>query len=258
MKPTHWDVAARTHAGNVRAHNEDSFVADARRGRFAVIDGMGGSAAGIVAADMTRRALVELDLDPADALLEANRAIRSHAEADPRTRGMGCVATVAELHGEMVRLSHVGDTRAYLASAVGTEQLTRDHTAKAADQEAYGLSDAQARTLPDQHAVTNDIGGRPRRDTSWVERLESPFERGDVLVLCSDGLHDVVPNPELFGLLSQARKQGTDASHLADRLLHLALSRGGPDNVTILVVRRRRAADQLVAAIGNVIGGDHR
>lgn len=258
MRSPHWDVAARTHPGNVRAQNEDSFVVDPRRGRFAVIDGMGGNAAGIVAADLTRRALVELAITAPHALLEANRVIRAHADVHPETRGMGCVATVADIDGDTVRLAHVGDTRAYLASEVGAEQLTRDHTAKAASQEAFGLSDEQALTLPDQHAVTNDVGRREHSDLRWIERIEAPFARGDVLVLCSDGLHDLVPNAEIFGLLSGARKAAQGSSDLADKLLHLALRRGGTDNISVVVVRRRNTTDQLRTVLGNVIGGDGR
>ncbi|MBX2796207.1 MAG: serine/threonine-protein phosphatase [Myxococcales bacterium] len=249
MKSPNYDVAARTHPGRVRATNEDSFMVDPKRGRFAVIDGMGGKAAGVVAANLTREALRDGDALP-EAILQANHAVRANAEAFPERRGMGCVVTAVKIEGDTLHLAHVGDTRAYLASNAGTEQLTRDHTAKAQSQEAFGLSDAQAMDLPHQHAVTNDVGRTDHDGTDWIEIVEAPFARGDLLLLCSDGLHDMVPSSELFGLLTKARADGVASEALADRLLAMALERGGVDNITIVAVRRRRAAAQLVAALG--------
>lgn len=245
-----WDIAARTHPGRVRPHNEDAFVCDPERGRFAVIDGMGGRAAGAVAASLTRQALLDGGDDLRHSILEANQVVRADAAAHPERRGMGCVVTAAVIEGDTILLAHVGDTRAYLASATGTEQLTRDHTATAASQEAYGLSDAQARALPHQHAVTNDVGRLDRQDTDWIETHAVPFARGDLLLLCSDGLHDLVPSSELFGRLARARADNLPATQLADQLLSLALERGGRDNITLVAVRRRHAGAQLVWTLG--------
>lgn len=243
-----WDVAARTHPGRVRAHNEDAFVMDPGRGRFAVIDGMGGRAAGAVAAELTRRALLE-DAPLVEALQQANQAVLDDATRHPERRGMGCVATAVDLAPEELTVAHVGDTRAYVVSEVGAEVLTRDHTAAAADQEAFGLSEAQARALPNQHAVTNDIGRRARRDDGWIERHVAPFSRGDVLMLCTDGLHGPVPAGELFALLTEARQRGTSAATLADRLIAEALAQGGDDNVTVVVVRRRGVSDEWITTL---------
>ncbi len=252
MRSAHWDVAARTHPGHERARNEDSFVCDARRGRFAVIDGMGGRAAGIVAAQLTRQALLEGSDDVSAAIQRANQRVRANVVAHPERAGMGCVVTAVDIDGDVLDVGHVGDTRAYLASAAGAEQLTQDHTAKAVEQEARGLSDAQALELPVQHAVTNDVGGRAQADCSWIQRIRAPFERGDLLLLCSDGLHDLVPSHELFGLLARARKARTCAADLCDHLLQMALCRGGTDNVTVVAIRRRHPAGQLVTALGNL------
>ena len=249
----HWDIAARTHPGRVRSRNEDSFVCDPVRGRFAVIDGMGGRAAGAVAADLTRTAILASQNGMGQAILDANQAVRANAEEHPERRGMGCVVTGAVIEGDTIELAHVGDTRAYLASEAGTEQLTRDHTAKAASQEAYGLSDAQAQDLPQQHAVTNDVGRTDRDGLDWIEMSQVPFARGDLLLLCSDGLHDLVPSRELFQLLSKARAEAMPAASLADQLMSLALERGGTDNITIVAVRRRHAGAQLVRALGNAL-----
>ncbi|MEN0063637.1 MAG: SpoIIE family protein phosphatase [Myxococcota bacterium] len=256
MKPSpHWDVAARTHVGRVRAQNEDSFVIDAPRGRFAVIDGMGGPAAGAVAAEHARIALQDHE-DLFEAFAVANRAILQDAARNPDRHGMGCVVTAVHIHGPMIRVAHVGDTRAYVASEDATEQITQDHTSTAADQEAFGLSEAQARALPNQHQVTNDIGRRPRKGVEWIEAHDVMFSRGDVLLLCSDGLHDALPQAILFARLAEARKQRWTAGDLADRLLAEALSAGGDDNVTVVVVRRRYTTDQIVTALANPFLGE--
>lgn len=249
MRPsTLWDVAARTHAGRVRAHNEDAFVVDPARGRFAVIDGMGGTAAGAIAAEHTRLALLEQP-DLFDALCAANRAILADVARHPEHTGMGCVATAIQVRGPSLWVAHVGDTRAYLASDEAAEQLTHDHTATAADQEAFGLSDAEARALPYQHAVTNDIGRRSRTGREWIEAHRVPFRRGDIAMLCSDGLHDMVPQTTLFARLANARAERWSAATLADRLLSEALEAGGTDNVTVVVVRRRPTADQILTTL---------
>jgi len=137
-------------------------------------------------------------------------------------------------------VAHVGDTRAYLAREAGCEQVTRDHTAVAEAQEALGLTDAQARAFATQHQVTRDLGRQAQTRTDWIETASSPFEVDDLLVLCSDGLHDLVPHPELLRILSQARRAGDTPDAVVDRLVGLALSRGGRDNVTVVAVKRVR------------------
>lgn len=231
-----FEAAVRTHKGKVRRNNEDAFVFQPERGLFAVIDGMGGEAAGEVAASITRSALEAGD-EPAESLLAANIAIRVRARRHPQEVGMGCVATAVVIAERGLELTHVGDTRAYLASEAGAEQLTRDHTVVAARQERAGLTDDEARALPDQHHITRDIGGEDRHDIDWIDQGIADYQPGDVLLLCSDGLHDLVPDSQLFRFLSKARAQSTAPRMLVDRLVQLALERGGTDNITVLAVR---------------------
>jgi len=252
-----WDVAARTHVGRVRSHNEDAFVVDPSRGRLAVIDGMGGTTAGGVAADHVRRALLDAG-ELRAAFQAANRTILDHVARHPEHAGMGCVATAVELGPDLVSVAHVGDTRAYLVSEAGTEQLTRDHTRVAADQERYGLSDAQVRGRTDAHAITNDIGRRPRTDGSWVELRQAALSRGDVLVLCSDGLYDEIPPHRLLSLLGAARRARHRADRLADRLVAEALVHGASDNVTVVVARRRRAGEPLSTLLASAWSPERR
>lgn len=232
-----WEAAACTHPGLRRSINQDTFICDPERGLLAVIDGMGGAAAGEVAAALTRDALL-LGEDLTAALVRANADIQARAAANPAERGMGCVATAVRLGAERLRLAHVGDTRAYLASRAGCEQLTRDHTVVAEERERRGMTAEEARQLPGQHQVTRDVGGQLLEGADWIDTGAAVVEPGDVLLMCSDGLHDLVREGELSRLLVEARHPSTAMSALVDRLLRLALARGGHDNITIIAARR--------------------
>ncbi len=237
--------AARTHVGKVRSVNQDTFVFEPEMGVFAVIDGMGGTQAGEVAADLTRQVILEGAVREEDLRLplnQANEKIYQRATRNPDERGMGCVATIARVDGPDLELAHVGDTRAYLASSAGCEQLTRDHTVVADIQEQQGLTETRAAQLPGQHQVTRDIGGRLQTDLSWIDPATIPFEAGDVLLLCSDGLSDLVGDKELFQLLGRARRERQDVEQLVSRLIEMALERGAHDNVTVVVVRRDKVS----------------
>ncbi len=238
-------AAARTHAGKTRSTNQDTFVCAPEKGVFAVIDGMGGAQAGEVAADLTRRAVLE-DADREDdlrlPLSRANETIYRRASRNPGEQGMGCVATVARADGPDLTLAHVGDTRAFLASAAGCEQLTRDHTLVADIQEQQGLTETAAARMPGQHQVTRDIGGRPHEDLSWIDTAKTSFEADDLLLLCTDGLSDLVRDRELFQLLGRARRERQEVADLVNRLIELALERGARDNVTVAVVRRDKVS----------------
>jgi len=221
----------------VRSHNEDAWVCEPERGLFAVIDGMGGQQAGEIAADLVRRSLLG-PAAPLRAIQGANRSIIERGQRDERLKGMGCVVTAARLRASQLELFHVGDTRAYLASDAGCEQLTRDHTAAAEAQEKLGLTEAQAQNLAGHHKVTRDVGRRFQPDERWIDLSEVEFAPGDLLLICSDGLHDLVPHRELVGLLAAARREQEPLGALCDRLVELALARGGRDNTTVLAVRR--------------------
>ncbi|MBM4367176.1 MAG: protein phosphatase 2C domain-containing protein [Deltaproteobacteria bacterium] len=225
------DAAARTHAGKVRDTNEDAFVCRPEAGLFAVVDGMGGEAHGEVAAAIAVRALAEVPPAPglagetalAQAMQVARERILAEADADRAKEGMGAVATAIRLDddGKSLRLAHVGDTRAYLVHKAGVRLLTHDHVA-----------DGPAGT---KRQVARDLG---RRDAQgeWVETGRASIEPGDLLVLCSDGLTDVVPEDELLQELVRLRG-ARNADAVATSLVGRALARGGPDNVTVVAVR---------------------
>ncbi|MBN1334835.1 MAG: serine/threonine-protein phosphatase [Deltaproteobacteria bacterium] len=235
---THREVKAAvlTHQGRVRSHNEDAWVCDPRRGVFAVIDGMGGEKAGEVAAAFVRDAFATHP-DPREAIQVANAAIIEHGLSDPDVAGMGAVVTAVRIEGDLLDVGHVGDTRAYLVSEAGCEQLTRDHTAVAQAQETYGMTERQARSVAGRHQVTRDVGREIHPDLRWIDHSMVAFAEGDLLVLCTDGLHDLVDGTELAQILAKSRREGEAPEALVSGLVTLALERGGIDNVTVVAVR---------------------
>jgi protein phosphatase len=230
-------AAARTHRGTVRDDNEDAFLCRPELGLFAVIDGMGGQQAGRQAAELARQALLDAG-DPARGLLAANDRIVRVAKSRRDLEGMGCVASALRVEGGLARIAHVGDTRIYLAGPAGCEQLTRDHTVAASEQERLGLSQGLADGLQGRNQVTRDLGGRRHESEGWIDRLEVPLERGVLLLMCSDGLPAALGPDVVFDKLRQAHRAQTPPEALADELIALALDRGARDNVTAVVVRQ--------------------
>ncbi len=247
-----------THQGRVRSHNEDAWVCDPRRGVFAVIDGMGGEQAGEVAAAIVRDAFTG-HTDPREAIQVANAAVIEHGLHDPDVAGMGAVVTAVRVEGDLLDVAHVGDSRAYLVSAAGCEQLTRDHTAIAQAQETFGMTEREAQTVAGKHQVTRDVGRELHPDLTWIDHSVVAFADGDLLVLCTDGLHDLVNGTELAQILTRARREGEAPETLVTHLVALALERGGLDNVTVVAVRlgqaaRRRRRLRLPSLQGGVPG----
>lgn len=228
------NAAFRTHAGRVRPHNEDAAVCNAEKGVFAVIDGMGGEAAGEVAAAMAAAAIEAVpdrrrlagETVLADALRTARETVLEEAERNPACRAMGAVASALRFddRGRAVAIAHVGDTRIWQVGQHGVRQLTTDHVADTVEP---------GRSKP---AVTRDLGRRDM-DDPWIETHRVPVNRGELLVLASDGLHDPVPEGELADELVRLWRARADADEVCSRLVALALARGGPDNVTVVAVR---------------------
>jgi protein phosphatase len=234
-------AAARTHRGTVRGENEDAFLCRPDLGLFAVIDGMGGENAGRTAAEMARQALLDAG-DPAHGMVVANDRIVRTARSRRDLQGMGCVASAMRIEGEVARIAHVGDTRVYLAGSAGCEQLTRDHTVAATEQERLGLSHGLADGLEGRNQVTRDLGGEKKEGQDWFDRLEVALEKDALILMCSDGIPGALGNEGLFDQLREARRAGLAPEDLADGLVELALERGARDNVTALVVKHEAAA----------------
>lgn len=228
-------AAARTDVGLARDGNEDSALAS---GRLLVIaDGMGGHAAGEVASAVTVRAMAELGADEGTDPLQAlgaavdaaNERIRAAVEGRPERAGMGTTLTALLWTGDDLALAHVGDSRGYLLRDGELRQVTHDHTYVQALVDEGRISAEDAVHHPARSLLVRALGGQPDAEPD-LQMLH--VRAGDRLLLCSDGLSDVVRDDAIRDALAAAADAGT----AADDLVALALAGGGPDNVTVIVV----------------------
>ena len=234
-----FDSCGASHAGKVRANNEDCFDSVPDLGFFVVADGLGGAAAGERASALTVKTLVEevrnAEEAPtagavAQAIELANKRIRWEAENDPCLEGMGCTVTAAIAHRDRVEVVNAGDSRAYRFSGGKLEQLTADHTWVNAIAEASGLSEAELRNHPRRHVLTKAVGAEY---SVAPDTVVSEFGLGEILLLCSDGLHGVTSPDVIAGTLARDGSLQDKAQWLIDATLTL----GAPDNVTVMLVR---------------------
>jgi protein phosphatase len=230
------DSAGMTQTGHVRRTNEDSYLM--RGDLFMVADGVGGAAAGEVASSMCAEAFAEIDLirlhgEAAlrEAIRTANRRIYERAVSDPEAAGMGTTVTAA-LVGEDGRIAfaNVGDSRAYLLRGEELQRLSEDHSVVAELVASGQISPEEAERHPQRNVVTRALGADPNVevDTFWLDAQE-----GDIVLLCSDGLHDMASETEIAEHLSA---EGL-AEDLVRGLVQAALQGGGEDNITAIVFR---------------------
>ncbi len=247
------EVSSQSDIGCLRENNEDSFVywepeddqQFPRKGRLAVVaDGMGGYAGGQEASRLAVETLVEVYRDftgddPQAALVEAlqaaNQRIRQYSFAHPELRGMGTTCTAAAIVGgeqnDALYYAHVGDTRLYLIRDGQLTKVTRDHSYVGRLVELGMLSPEQAESHPQRNILTAALG------THFDLIKDSPehpmtLRPRDVLLICSDGLWGQVRDAEILGAVENksAEQAGRD-------LIGLARERGGPDNITVSILR---------------------
>lgn len=238
----------RTDPGLVRANNQDACAFDPLDfpdggALLVVADGMGGYNGGEVASHLaveTVRGLVlsgfarwngseELARGLLDAIHEANQAILDAQVERPDLASMGTTLTAVIVHAEHLYVGHVGDSKAFLVGADRAVQITSDHNVPGELLQIGRLTAEQAAVHPQRNVLTRALGVR---EELLVEELELTWKPGDMLLLCTDGLSNLVGLTELQSL---ARQLAPEA--LADRLIDLANSRGGHDNITVLAVR---------------------
>ena len=225
--------AAATHQGMVRDNNEDSVFPTASGDSddhvvLIVADGMGGHVAGEVASRIAINAAASTELDPVDRVAAGNRAIREEVARDPSLEGMGTTMTLLVIDGDVATLAHVGDSRAYLLRQDELSQLTEDHTV-AAEYVAMGqLSAEEAGSHPQRHMLTKTLG--LTRFVN-VDEYKVDLSRGDRILLCSDGLTEMVDDMTIARTLSSG-----SPDEVVWKLVELANEAGGVDNITVVVV----------------------
>ncbi|WP_253290797.1 Stp1/IreP family PP2C-type Ser/Thr phosphatase [Pseudoflavonifractor sp. MSJ-37] len=235
-----WGITDR---GCVRQQNQDAYYLDVLSGNLAVglvCDGMGGARAGNIASMLAVESFVEAlkqlppgTPDDPEAFLRqgaecANEAVYRRARTDPDCRGMGTTMVAVLTEEKEAYLLNIGDSRAYLISSVGIEKVTRDHSLVEDMVRRGDLTPEQARSHPQKNLITRALGTEEHVRADLFHRTLEP---GDHLLLCSDGLSNVVSDQEmLYEVLHGGEVEGA-----CRRLLDIALSRGAPDNVTCVL-----------------------
>jgi PPM family protein phosphatase len=248
-------AAGDSHPGLLRADNEDRFHYDPVRGIFLVVDGVGGHAAGEQAADTAvtmLRARLERETGPIDdrireAITIANNEIHRRASLRPEWKGMGCVLTVAVVDNGGVTVGHVGDTRLYKLRRGEIVKVTPDHSPVGEREDAHQLSEAQAMRHPRRNEVYRDVGAEPHEptDPEFIDILKVPFEPDSALLLCSDGLTDLVSSATIGRLVEEYAGHPYE---VVRALIDAANDSGGKDNVTVVYVEGNQFANAIAAA----------
>ena len=266
------DIAALTHRGLLRENNEDQFhVARMSRALetvttslppgevperaeevnhvMIVADGMGGHAAGELASRLAIRSLVNIALDGPSWILKLDDSVATEVQErarkfvrqigavvfregseNPEYRGMGTTLTMARSLGRHLVIVHVGDSRAYLFRAGHLHRLTKDHTYAQMLVDSGHLQSGDVGASGVGHILTNAIGGSSEHVEVDVDVVR--LEQDDRLLLCSDGLSDLVAEDAIAEVLAEKAA----SEHACARLVRLALDRGGRDNITVIVV----------------------
>jgi PPM family protein phosphatase len=226
-------VGVITDTGRKRRHNEDAYVCEPPL--FAIADGMGGAQAGEVASRLAAAALKEAgetqtggELRISDLIQEANRRVYDRSNTDPNTSGMGTTITVALVEDGTVAFGHVGDSRAYLIRDARMEQITEDHSLVNELLKSGKLSPEEAHTHPQKSVITRALGTDPDVD---VDTFTIGAQPGDVFLLCSDGLTDMVDEEAILELVERNR---SDIDGALKALVRAANRGGGEDNITVV------------------------
>jgi serine/threonine protein phosphatase PrpC len=227
----------------MRTGNEDRHHVDVDRGVFLVVDGVGGHAAGEVAAaiavDVITQRLERPIGAPAqrvrEAIALANNEILRQAERSPTHAGMTCVLTLALLTDDQLTIGHVGDSRLYKLTRTGMRKLTHDHSPVGEREDAQEISEADAMKHPRRSEVFRDVGSAFHEpdDPDFIELVECPFEPDEALLICSDGLSDMVSSAVI---LRTVREKAGAPDQVAQSLIDAANKAGGKDNVTVVYI----------------------
>ena len=246
------EVVTATDPGMVRSHNEDSIGTDAEIGLAVLADGMGGYNAGEVASGIAvamlstemKQALEHHDPHTVDGAGEtlaekfvrensakANAAIYQTAKSQPQYAGMGTTLVVALFFDNRVTVGHIGDSRLYRLRKDTFEQITRDHSLLQEQIDSGMISKEQARFSQNKNLVTRAVGIDPEVET---EVHTYNVEIGDIYLLCSDGLSDMVQDDDIYSTLSTLQ---SNLQLAATQLVQLANDSGGRDNISVILVR---------------------
>jgi protein phosphatase len=264
------EIATCTDPGMVRSHNEDSIAADAQHGLVVLADGMGGYNAGEVASGMATTVIVtemrqilqnakpyDTDKESSEAVaskivreqvLKANSSIYQAAQSQPQYAGMGTTLVVCLYYDNRLLVAHLGDSRLYMLRDGKFSQVTRDHSLLQEQIDSGIITPEQAKKAQHKNLVTKALGIDP---TVEPEIHEYPTKVGDLYLLCSDGLCDMVEDEDI-GMTLQTL--GGNLKLAAQQLVQMANDNGGRDNVSVILVRVLREYPGRRGVVGKVFG----
>ena len=245
--------AGRTHVGMKRAHNEDSLRLFREENLFIVADGMGGHASGEVASQMSVETLAEFFRSTSEddeitwpykmdkgrkyeenrvttGIKLSNRRIYESAARDRKLKGMGTTLVVAFFVNDLCYVGHVGDSRVYRFRDQTLTQLTEDHSLLNDYIKMRQLTPEEIEAFPHKNVIVRALG---MKETVQVDVMNERPEKGDVYLLCSDGLSGMITDPDMEAML----RTSDDLDELCDKLIDRANENGGTDNITVILVR---------------------
>ncbi|MEJ2554312.1 MAG: Stp1/IreP family PP2C-type Ser/Thr phosphatase [Gammaproteobacteria bacterium] len=251
-------ISGRTDTGRVRSHNEDSIGDDIEIGCVALADGMGGYKGGEVASAIAINTIIEhlgnelprlknageMDEETGytkeslilrDSILLGNKAIYETARSQPQYQGMGTTIVLAGFYDNRLTVAHVGDSRMYRIRSGRMEQITADHSLLQELVDRGFYSSEEAKESLNKNLVTRALGIEPTVAVDINEDLVLP---GDVYMMCSDGLNDMVEDEDIRLTIQD---YGANLDETADRLIKLANDNGGKDNISVMLVRILKA-----------------
>ncbi len=250
-------AAAASDTGLRRENNEDRYHCDPSAGLFMVIDGVGGQAAGEKAADTALsmlRTRLERETGAADerlreAITLANNEVRRLSQLRAEWQGMACVLTAALVRDGRLVAGHVGDSRLYVFEDGRVQKVTHDHSPVGEREDAGELSEADAMRHPRRNEIFRDVGSEPHSpgDPDFVEIVDRPFGDESAILLCSDGLSDMLTSPAIAAIVYA---NAGDPDAVAVRLVEAANREGGKDNVTAVFAAGTRFAERARAYAG--------
>jgi protein phosphatase len=232
-----------THVGRVRKNNEDCVRVVDDLGLLIVADGMGGHSGGEIASALAAGSIIEY-LRPrltaatapgeveglmAEAVERAGEAIRLRAAEDSRLQDMGTTLVLAICRGNQIHLGHMGDSRAYLVADGTLRRLTRDHSLVGEMIESGELTPRRARRHPLRNVITRSLGGR---GVSKLDQQTLNWKAEDCLLLCSDGLTNMVEEDDLLKVILRA---GGELGQACRMLVEKANAKGGRDNISVIL-----------------------
>ncbi|MBT6903845.1 MAG: Stp1/IreP family PP2C-type Ser/Thr phosphatase [Gemmatimonadetes bacterium] len=247
------EVTGLSDVGRKRSHNEDSIGSDTAIGLTVLADGMGGYKAGEVASAMAVNGIMEVvrdglrglkhgDVDEEtgytresllvkSAVLQANHEIHSTAESQPQCQGMGTTLVAAMFYDDRLTIAHVGDSRMYRARAGGFEQITVDHSLLQELVDKGFYTPEEAKQSLNKNLVTRAMGIESTVVPDVQEEAALP---GDIYLLCSDGLTDLVEDEEIR---LTVEKYSDNLDNVASALVKIANEYGGKDNISVILAR---------------------